>query len=51
MQFCAFKIGSTIDEFTFVFPDALLKFAFVGILSIYLIEDYVLNLPVTICEI
>ena len=38
MQFCACKIGNTIGEFSFVFPDVLnlLLLAF---------------LPVTICEI
>jgi hypothetical protein len=38
VQFCAFEIGNTIGEYTFVFPDAL------NLLLLAL-------LPVTICKI
>ena len=43
MQFCAFKTGNTICEFTFVFPESCLPDALNLLLLAFL--------PVTICEI
>jgi hypothetical protein len=34
VQFCSFKIGNTIGDFTFVFA-LRFKFAFVGILTMF----------------